>query len=614
MSLEQFAGSVVNPKETPPQAGADYSGGLLRLAGNALAGTNVLSTKWPFSKRALPNQVPDQLPCSEKLRDGTQVSTLVEIHSLTVLGIAANECSYRFPGICDLTFHLCNAVLAPSCHWYTYPDTMHMAYAEIDMYWQNAKIAPILPPIGATIDVQGFAYWDDAHVTEGWHSFSGWELHPFTAWRLSGQAKLQASFNHTPDSAPLGETLKFTATAAGGTPPYSFGWDFGDGGAASGGATSHSFVAARQYNVTLSVADFNGFRTTTSELISITRPPDFQTVIDPPTIYLTPGSSGSITATVSSIGGFSGQVNLSADPVSYGIDIQLSKKSVTLTAGQSGSIRLAILASRDVNPGSYILILRGMHEGVARSGTVTINIPNFDLSVDSASLDTTPGSPSSFSLIIRSVGGFGDPVSLSATSSPPGMTITLEPSTVQLVPANSTTVNLVAQASTPDNYTILVTGSTNSYTQTLQLIIEVDSPADFTIASSSTLVSQDSASQQVTAFSLSSVGGFQGQIFLTANSSPPGPTISLPSSLTLSPGTTVPVSVTISTKDLPARNYTITVVGASGMIIHSAKIDLVVQRSHPASIYLASLLLVGGMAAVISVKIGRSIGFRRFAE
>ncbi len=512
MSLEQFTGSVVNPKETLPAVGADYSGGLLRLAGNAPVGTNVASSKWPFSKRGLPNHVPDQLPCSKKLDDGTQVSTLVEIHSLTVLGISANECGYRFQGICDLTFHLCNAVVAPSCHWYSYSDTMHMAYAEVDMYWQNAKIAPILPPIGSTIDVQGFGYWDDAHVTNGWHSFSGWELHPFTAWRLSGEAKLQASFNHTPDNTPLGETMKFTATVAGGTPPYSFGWNFGDNATASGSGTSHSFVAAGQYNVTLSVADSNGFRTTTSELVSITPPPDLQIVMDPSTIYLTPGSSGSITAAVSSIGGFRGQVTLSADPVSGGIAIQLSKRSVTITAGESVSIDLAIVTHRDLNAGSYLLILRAIHEGTARSGTATINIPNFDLSVDSSFLDTTPGFPSSFSLVTRSVGGFGDPVSISATSSPPGITIILEPSTVQLVPGNSTVVKLVVQASAPDNYTILITGSSASYGQRLQLYIEVDSPADFTIAPSSTSVSQDSPGQRLTTFSLSSVNGFRGQI------------------------------------------------------------------------------------------------------
>ncbi len=33
------------------------------------------------------------------------------------------------------------------------------------------------------IDVQGYVFWDNGHVNETWHSYSGWELHPLTAWR-----------------------------------------------------------------------------------------------------------------------------------------------------------------------------------------------------------------------------------------------------------------------------------------------------------------------------------------------------------------------------------------------------------------------------------------------
>ncbi|HVH15539.1 MAG TPA: IPT/TIG domain-containing protein [Candidatus Angelobacter sp.] len=34
------------------------------------------------------------------------------------------------------------------------------------------------------VDVQGFVYWDPGHLNETWHGFSGWELHPLTAWRI----------------------------------------------------------------------------------------------------------------------------------------------------------------------------------------------------------------------------------------------------------------------------------------------------------------------------------------------------------------------------------------------------------------------------------------------
>ena len=63
-----------------------------------------------------------------------------------------------------------------------YLKTIHV---EIDGTWINANVAPpLLPPLGTKIDVQGFVFWDPAHVNEASHSYSGWELHPLAAWRL----------------------------------------------------------------------------------------------------------------------------------------------------------------------------------------------------------------------------------------------------------------------------------------------------------------------------------------------------------------------------------------------------------------------------------------------
>jgi hypothetical protein len=33
-------------------------------------------------------------------------------------------------------------------------------------------------------DLQGFLFWDPAHLNDQWHSYNGWELHPVTGIRL----------------------------------------------------------------------------------------------------------------------------------------------------------------------------------------------------------------------------------------------------------------------------------------------------------------------------------------------------------------------------------------------------------------------------------------------
>jgi hypothetical protein len=63
---------------------------------------------------------------------------------------------------------------------------MKTLHIEIDGTWISAGVAPLLWPLelGTRLDVQGFVFWDPAHVDADWHQYSGWELHPIAAWRL----------------------------------------------------------------------------------------------------------------------------------------------------------------------------------------------------------------------------------------------------------------------------------------------------------------------------------------------------------------------------------------------------------------------------------------------
>jgi PKD repeat protein len=75
---------------------------------------------------------------------------------------------------------------------------------------------------------------------------------------IFGQAAslpLSASLRYLP-TAPLTNTaVSFTATAFGGTAPYSYSWNFGDGSTANGLSTTHSYTSSGTYTVTLTVTD-----------------------------------------------------------------------------------------------------------------------------------------------------------------------------------------------------------------------------------------------------------------------------------------------------------------------------------------------------------------------
>jgi PKD repeat protein len=53
----------------------------------------------------------------------------------------------------------------------------------------------------------------------------------------------------------VGESIEFSGSASGGTAPYSFSWDFGDGSSSTDQNPTHSYTAEGEYTVVLTVTD-----------------------------------------------------------------------------------------------------------------------------------------------------------------------------------------------------------------------------------------------------------------------------------------------------------------------------------------------------------------------
>ncbi|MCD6468765.1 MAG: PKD domain-containing protein [Thermoplasmata archaeon] len=62
-------------------------------------------------------------------------------------------------------------------------------------------------------------------------------------------------YAHGPYSGLVGEPVQFYGSAYGGTPPYSWSWDFGDGGSSNEQNPSHVYTVAGSYTVVLTVVD-----------------------------------------------------------------------------------------------------------------------------------------------------------------------------------------------------------------------------------------------------------------------------------------------------------------------------------------------------------------------
>jgi hypothetical protein len=143
------------------------------------------------------------------------------------------------------------------------PYTIH---TEIDRDWMASTFCGLLTPhcnnatlpANTSIDIQGFVYWDPNHADEAWHSYSGWEIHPVTAWRLS-QPSIGADFIWDPFTPSVGEPVNFTAAVQGGANPASMTWAFGDGSTATNALTvEHVYLQAGTYTATFNYINANG--------------------------------------------------------------------------------------------------------------------------------------------------------------------------------------------------------------------------------------------------------------------------------------------------------------------------------------------------------------------
>jgi hypothetical protein len=72
------------------------------------------------------------------------------------------------------------------------------------------------------------------------------------------QSKLTVEFNANTRIARVGETVQFIPTIAGGIAPYSYEWDFGDGGTSTEAVPMHTYDKAGTYPVTVKITDDKG--------------------------------------------------------------------------------------------------------------------------------------------------------------------------------------------------------------------------------------------------------------------------------------------------------------------------------------------------------------------
>jgi PKD repeat protein len=95
---------------------------------------------------------------------------------------------------------------------------------------------------------------------------------------VSVTPSLHANINASPTSGKAPLTVHFSGSASGGTPPYTYSWDFGDGQPGTGQYLFHIYSGPGTYSATLTVTDSVGTENITSVTIIVIPPNPYDPV------------------------------------------------------------------------------------------------------------------------------------------------------------------------------------------------------------------------------------------------------------------------------------------------------------------------------------------------
>src|SRR5437773_511 len=204
--------------------------------------------------------------------------------------------------------------------------------------------------------------------------------------------------------------------------------------------------------------------------------------------------------------------------------------------------------------------------------------PDFSISANPSSLNAPLGSSASSTITLSSLNGFIGTVSLSATSSPSGPSLSLNPTSVTLSSGGTASSSLSVSSSSSGSYTIAVTCSSGSLSHSTTASVSVAVNPDFSILADPSSFTLSRSSTDNSTITITSLNGFSGTISLSTSISPSGPRTTLSSStLTLTSGGSATSILGIRTlKKTHFGTYTITVTATSGSISHSTTITLTV--------------------------------------
>jgi large repetitive protein len=320
-------------------------------------------------------------------------------------------------------------------------------------------------------------------------------------------------------------------------------------------------------------------------------------------LTLTQGSSAPSTITVTGQNGFTGNVNLSASGLPYGVTASFSPNSTTGT-----SVLTLTASSVSSLASSATITISGTSGSLTETTTLLLTVnpgPSFSLGASPASLSVNQGTLATATITIASLNGFNGQVNLTASGLPAGVTASFTPN-----PATGTSLLTLSAAMTAatGNFNVTISGNSGTLTSLTTLALSVVASPNFTINSSVSSGGLSAGYSLTSTITVNPIAGFNGSVNLTVS----GLTSGLTASFTPNPTTGTSLLTITASSTAPTSEAFITVTGTSGTLTVSTLIEVdVVAQPTTFSLVAApvSLSVVQGGSGTTAVTVMGQGGF-----
>lgn len=303
------------------------------------------------------------------------------------------------------------------------------------------------------------------------------------------------------------------------------------------------------------------------------------------------GGNGSLTATITRGGGFTGAVTIVTTGAPAGVT-GIASNITTTGSVISGTVTVTVAGS--VAAGIYNLTVQASGPGVTsvtQGFTLTVTAPAIGVALSIGAQSIDQGATGAAVTVTITRTNFPGALTLTVEGAPAGVTAVLNPPNPT---GNTSFLTLQVGAAVPaGTYTLTLRAAGTGVTDaTASLALTVTVPADFTVALAPSALSVSPGTSFGATVNITRIGVGIGPVAMTATNVPAGVTVSfIPSSVSGASGT---VSFAVA-PGTAGGLYPIGITGTAGGISRSTTMQLTVPQTTPTT----NLLTATPTAAVV---------------